>query len=157
MHTGADVSTQIRYPQADHSNRTPFSNSPPATHTVTNGTIEEESAASLSNYLPRADPATQEQWKIAWRARLSGHATPMRPPDTPLPTGENGNAEARSSLGDIPSVYVSRLRLGTPPGEMYAVLAGFSQYPEVETSSAAPGENTVAGSQANPTDSRGRR
>ncbi|KAF1973274.1 hypothetical protein BU23DRAFT_554254 [Bimuria novae-zelandiae CBS 107.79] len=168
-------------PQADDSsnlgvfNVTPFGNNTPATHTVTNGsvpnhnrqdgrnisdsTLREERPTRLGDFLPQADPATQEQWQDAWTAALSGHASdPVRRPETPLPTGnvENGNARAQDSLGDVASVDGSGLQLGTPTNGMLAVLETFSQYPEDETSSAS-GEDTTAGSQANLTNTTRRR
>ena len=82
--------------QAYHSNRTTLGNSPPATHTAINSTSEEESPARLSDYLPRIDPATQEQYRLAWTATPTGEI-------------ENGNAGARGSLGDIPLVDVGSL------------------------------------------------
>ncbi|KAF1970872.1 hypothetical protein BU23DRAFT_600616 [Bimuria novae-zelandiae CBS 107.79] len=169
-------------PQADDSsnpgvfNVTPFGNNTPATHTVTNGSVpnhnhqagsnisdstlrEEERPTRLSDFLLQADPATQEQWQDEWTAALSGHASdPVRRPETPLPTGnvENGNARAQDSLGDVASVDVSGLQLGTPTNGMLAVLETFSQYPEDEANSAS-GEDTTAGSQANPTNPTRRR
>ncbi|KAF1980439.1 hypothetical protein BU23DRAFT_548593, partial [Bimuria novae-zelandiae CBS 107.79] len=155
--------------QADNSsnsgvfNVTPFGNTTPATHTVTNGSVpnynrqagrnmsdstlrEEERPTRLSDFLPQADPATQEQWQDAWTAALSGHAS------DPC----NGNARARDSLGDVASVDGSGLQLGTPTNGMLTVLENFSQYPEDEASSAS-GEDTTAGSQANPTNPTRRR
>lgn len=99
-------------PQADNSsnsgvfNVTPFGNTPPPTATVTNGSDpnhnrqagrEEERPTCLSDVLPQADPATQEQLQNAWTAALSSQASdPMHRPETPLPTGnvEDGNARA---------------------------------------------------------------
>jgi hypothetical protein len=69
----------------------------------------------------------------------------MRGRDTPLPTREieNGNTGARGNLGDIPSVHVCSLRLGTPTRETDAVL-DFN--PGNGASSAAPGDDITAGS-----------
>ncbi|KAF1963894.1 hypothetical protein BU23DRAFT_638901 [Bimuria novae-zelandiae CBS 107.79] len=159
-------------PQADNSsnsgifNVTPFDNNTPATHTVTNGSVpnhnrqagrnisdstlrEEERPTRLSDFLPQADLATQEQWQDAWTAALSGHASdPVRRPETPLPTGDVENdARAQDNVDDV---------AGTPTNGMLAVLATFSQYPEDEASSAS-GEDTTVGSQANPTNPTRRR
>ena len=128
-------------PQPDHRNRTPFNNSPPGTHTVTNSTSEEESPAVLSDYLPQMDPATQEQHEVAWTAASS----PMRRRDTLLPTRviESGNAEARGGLGNIPLVGVGSLPPGTSTRETNGVFERFPQYPGDEASSAAPGEDPI--------------
>jgi hypothetical protein len=72
----------------------------------------------------------------------------MHRPETPLPTGdvEDGNARAQ----DVPAVSVSNLDLGPPTSGILAALVHLSQYPEDDASSAS-GEDTAAGSQANPT------
>ncbi|KAL5375090.1 hypothetical protein PMIN06_012292 [Paraphaeosphaeria minitans] len=167
-------------PQADNSsnsgifNVTTFDNNTPATHRVTNGSVpnhnrqagrnisdstlrEEERPTRLSDFLPQADRATQEQWPDAWTAALSGHASAVRRPETPLPTGDVENdARAQDNVDDVASVYVSDLQLGTTTNGMLAVLATFSQHPEDEASSAS-GEDTTVGSQANPTNPTRRR
>lgn len=156
--TAAENPAFLSAPQINHFNAQ-ADHSPLATYTATNSTSGEEAPAHLSGYLPQVDSATQEQHELAWAAEPPGLASnPIRRPDTPLPTSEieYGNAEARGSPNDIPSVYVSSLRLRTPTGDMNAVLAGSSQYSEDEASSAALGEDTVTGSQANPTNPRTR-
>jgi hypothetical protein len=164
-------------PQADNFgnfgvfNVASFGNTTPATHRVTNERVpnrdrqarrnisnstlgEEERPTRLSDYLPQDDPATQEQWHNAWMTALSGHASdPIRHPDTLLPNGdvENCNALAQGSLDDVPLVYMSDLQSRTPSRERLAGLVLYSEYSEDEASSTAPGEETTAGSQANPT------
>ncbi|KAF2462947.1 uncharacterized protein BDR25DRAFT_347512 [Lindgomyces ingoldianus] len=86
-------------------------------YTITNGNStsrEDNQPTRLRGYLPQEDPATQHQWQSEWTS------DPVRHQNTPLPTPTSPVRE-----DDLPSVYLTDLRLGSRTEERLAAYAHF--------------------------------
>jgi len=111
-------------------------------HTIANGNSapgEDDQPTRLSGFLPQEDPATLKQWQNMW------NSDPVRRQNTPIPT-----PTPLERVDDLPSVYLSNLRLGPPTEAQRAAYAlFFDNSSEYKAGSTAPGEETTASNQAN--------